>query len=174
MKSTWWMWPAGIVGATLLCAFAGVVHRAVGGDTGADTPAPDRGPVQQGNASPPRPVATPRPAPTPKPVEEAVAVTATELLADYKNNEVRGDAKYKGKLVRVTGTIDTIGKDILDDPYVTIGAGGLYEAEHVQCMLQKSQLQAAAALDKGSKATVRGRVKGLTILNVMIDDCVIE
>lgn len=160
-KSYWWVWLLGIFGALFLCGIVGSL-----GNKGSS------GPSSQGNAGPPRPGAGA--AAAPKPAEEAEAVTAAQLLAEYKDNEVRGDARFKGKLVRVTGVVDTIGKDILDDPYVTLGAGGPYEMQHVQCMLPKSQLQAAAALNKGAKATVTGRVGGLTLLNVMLKDCEID
>jgi len=50
----------------------------------------------------------------------AVRVTATQLFADYEANEVSADEKDKGKAVLVSGTIENIGKDLLDTLYVTL------------------------------------------------------
>jgi hypothetical protein len=107
---------------------------------------------------------------SPAQAESATPVAATDLMADYKANEVRGDAKWKGKLVRVTGVIGDIKKDFMDHPYVTLGSGAPFEIPEIQCSLKDGQEGAAAGLTKGTKGTFRGRVKGL-ILNVLVDDC---
>ena len=41
------------------------------------------------------------------------------------------DAKYKGKVVIVSGTIQDIGKDIIDEAYIVIGGKGFLDG--VQC-----------------------------------------
>jgi hypothetical protein len=119
---------------------------------------------------------------TPAGVEPAAAAPAAPasaevvelktLLSEYKDNEVRADAAYKGKLVRVSGKVGDIKKDILNHPYVTVGSGAQFEIPTVQCMLEDSSAGAAMQLSKGAKVTVQGNVKGL-MMNVLIDDCVI-
>jgi hypothetical protein len=110
------------------------------------------------------------PAPNSGPSEMAVTVEASTLIADYKGNEVRGDAKWKGKRVKVTGVVDDIKKDIMDVPYVTLGTGAMFEIPTVQCSLKNGQESKAATLQKGQKLTMTGRVSGL-IMNVQLDDC---
>ena len=110
------------------------------------------------------------PGSSPAPSEQAIAVDAATLMADYKGNEVRGDAKWKGKTVRVTGIIGDIKKDILDKPFVTLGTGAAFEIPEVQCSLARGQEGKAASLDKGTRATFQGRVSGL-MMNVLLDDC---
>lgn len=69
--------------------------------------------------------------PTEKPAEKsdpaeqeaAIEVTAKELLKEYDDNEVKADETYRDKLVTVTGIINDIGKDVLDDTYVAVGTG---------------------------------------------------
>jgi putative nucleic acid binding protein len=81
------------------------------------------------------------------------------------------DAAYKGKRVRITGGIvDDIKKDILDQPYVTIGTGLLFEIPQVQCTLSGEQVATAARLNKGDRVTVTGEVSGL-LMNVQMKDC---
>ena len=104
------------------------------------------------------------------PAEAAQAVNATDLMADYKANEVRADGKWKGKLLSVSGVVGDIKKDILDQPYVILGSGAEFEIPEVQCTLKNGQEGAAAALSKGTKAAFKGRVKGL-MLNVQLEDC---
>jgi hypothetical protein len=54
----------------------------------------------------------------PKPL----VVAAEDLVAEYKANEVRADAKYKGKRVVVFGVADDIKKDVLDSIYVIVAS----------------------------------------------------
>lgn len=110
------------------------------------------------------------PAPNSGPSEMAVTVEASQLIADYKGNEVRGDARWKGKLVKVTGIVDDIKKDIMDVPFVTLGTGAMFEIPTVQCSLKGGQEGKAATLQKGQKLTMTGRVSGL-MMNVLLDDC---
>jgi hypothetical protein len=98
----------------------------------------------------------------------AGAVTATKLYADYKANEISADNTYKGKLVEVSGTVDNIGKDILDKPYISLTTGEIIGS--VQCMLDDDAIAEASALAEGTKVTMQGRVNGL-LGNVLVKGC---
>lgn len=100
---------------------------------------------------------------------EAIKVTATKLADDYKANEVAADAKYKGNLVEVSGTIGTIGKDITDTPYVTLTIGQ-YDILSVQCMFGRNDQTALATLAKGQSITLQGEVSG-KLGNVLVRGC---
>lgn len=102
------------------------------------------------------------------PAEQAIAVTATKLYADYKANEISADNTYKGKLVEVSGTVDNIGKDLFDKPYVSLKTGEIIGS--VQCMLDDAAIAEASALAEGTKVTMQGRVSGL-LGNVLVKDC---
>src|SRR6266852_4648886 len=72
-----------------------------------------------------------------------MTVSAQQLASAYKDNEVAADERYKGKVIAVTGIIDSIGKDTLDTPYVVLGGGDRFSITSVQCMFgdeYKSQL----------------------------------
>lgn len=103
------------------------------------------------------------------PAREAIKVTATKLADDYKANEVAADAKYKGNLVEVSGTIGTIGKDITDTPYVTLTIGQ-YDILSVQCMFGRNDQTALASLAKGQSITLQGEVSG-KLGNVLVRGC---
>jgi len=102
------------------------------------------------------------------PAEEAIVVTSTKLYSDYKANEISADNTYKGKLVEVSGTVDNIGKDILDKPYISLKTGEIIGS--VQCMLDDDAIAEASALAEGTKVTMQGRVNGL-LGNVLVKGC---
>ncbi len=111
------------------------------------------------------------PAPTPTIPEFVETVSAIRLMNAYKENEVAADSQYKGHLVEVHGTIDTIGKDILDTPYVSLKASyNQYDFGTVQCMFDKNSQSQLASLSKGTEITLHGRVSG-KLGNVIVRDC---
>jgi hypothetical protein len=103
--------------------------------------------------------------------EATMSATVANILADYKANEVRGDAKYKGHLVLLAGAVNEIKKDFTDSTYVELGNGGQFEFETVHCMMRSDQVAAAAGLNKGQMVAMRGRVSGLVVGSVVVDDC---
>jgi len=106
----------------------------------------------------------------PGPAETPTTVKISTLLSDYKNNEVRADGVYKGKLIQTSGSANDIKKDIMGGMYVTVGTGKSFEIPVVQCQLGENEAKKAANLNKGDKVTVRGRVTGL-LMNVQVEDC---
>ncbi len=102
--------------------------------------------------------------------EQAIKVTALKIVADYKDNEVSADIAYKGKLIDVTGTVDTIGKDIIDTPYIALSDGNPYSFERVQCMFTKEQETELSTVSKGQSITLQGRVSG-KLGNVIVREC---
>lgn len=98
-----------------------------------------------------------------------VDVTARKLYADYDANEVSADDKYKGKILRVSGTIMTIGKDVMDAPYVELGVGD--DVLGVQCMFDDTG--ALGSLRKGQKLTVRCKGDG-KMGNVILRGCMLD
>ena len=85
-------------------------------------------------------------------------LSADDLFREYDTNEVAADARYKGKIVIVSGTIQDIGKDIMDDAYIVIGGGGFLDG--VQCIFTKGEQSTVARLSKGQRVTVKGEVAG--------------
>lgn len=147
-----------VVGVLL---FGGCV--AIFGDS--DTPSPSEPATQSTTA----PTEKPTTAPTEEPVIE---ITPSELYNAYEENEVAADNEYKGKKVRITGTIEDIGKDILDDVYITINAG---DYDEIQCYFEdQKQIGKVAALKSGEEVTIVGECSGLSILNVVLQNCELE
>lgn len=110
----------------------------------------------------------PGPAQPAAPVEPSQRVTADQLIAEYKANEVRADKLYKGRLVEVTGVVGNVGKDILGDAYVTLRASEDFEFASVQCV-PKPRWN-LYDLQPGYTCTITGVCAG-KFINVVLKDC---
>jgi uncharacterized protein YqgC (DUF456 family) len=97
-------------------------------------------------------------------------VTAIQLAEDYKANEIAADAKYKGKLLEISGIVGSIGKDILSTPYITFQTEQYAIINQVQCMFAKTDEQVLANLSKGQSVTVTGEVSG-SVGNIIVNGC---
>jgi tRNA_anti-like len=115
----------------------------------------------------PEPAAPPAQAAAP----EAVAVDAATLLADFKGNEAAADAKYKGKVLQVTGSVDKVDTEFLDkDQYIVrLDNGDQYSFLTVNC----SDVTAAkaATVVPESTITVRGTFQDGGDLGVELKAC---
>jgi hypothetical protein len=103
-----------------------------------------------------------------KPVE-VQKVSATSLFREYEKNEISADNKYKGKYVEVSGRIDDIGKDILDDMYITLKGSDFFG---VQVYFNEDDSNVVANLSKNSNIKVVCEIEGL-MGNVICKDAVI-
>jgi hypothetical protein len=70
------------------------------------------------------PSSAPQPPVTPSEPEAAPPaaqeVSSSELYSAYNSNEVAADEQYKDKQVKVTGEVESIGKDLMDTMYVSL------------------------------------------------------
>lgn len=99
---------------------------------------------------------------------------ATELMSEYKANEVRADAKYKGKVIRMTGVVNEIKKDFTDSIVVTVGTGKDFELPAVSCSFGDESTAQVAAMSKGDKIDAVCKCNGLMVMHVMMTDCTIH
>jgi len=109
-------------------------------------------------------------APTAAYAQEPIKITAKQLIEEYEANEVAADAKYENKTLEVTGVVDSIGKDILDTPYVVLTDGDEWAVWGVQCMFRSKDEAQLAQMTKGQTLTIWGRCDGY-LLNVILSDC---
>jgi len=96
-------------------------------------------------------------------------LSADTLFKAYDQNSVAADAKYEDKIVKVSGTIQSIGKDITDTAYLVIGGSGFLDG--VQCMLPRGQENLVASVSKGQYVTLKGKVSGQIMGNVLVNNC---
>ena len=121
----------------------------------------------------PTAVPTRPPEPTPIP-EQVMEVDLGEVIALVDSNNVAGDAKYKGKLVKLSGLISEIEAD-----YVLIQAldrDEYFEMNAAKCKLHKEERSKVIALREDQELEVTGRIDGFGTsfgIQVKIKDCAI-
>lgn len=101
-----------------------------------------------------------------------IKVPAKVLGLAYESNEVTADDLFKDKTLEVTGKVERIAKDILNDMYVTLKVKD-YSITSVQCFFPDSQKEALSNLSPNKMVTIRGRCDG-KMMNVLIKDCVVQ
>lgn len=105
--------------------------------------------------------------------EPVIEVSVEQILKEYEENEVAADNKYKGKKVAISGVVDSVSKDIIDDTYIKIDTGEKYEAFGAQCYIADTQFERVAELKPGDRITITGYVSSYS-LNIVITDCEIQ
>jgi len=104
--------------------------------------------------------------------EDPLPVEAAALIAAYDANELAADAAYKGRLVRVGGSVREISKDILGDPYVIL-VGNHKEILGVQCSFPAAATAVLSRLKKGDRASFDCRIDG-KLMYVQAGKCAVN
>ena len=115
----------------------------------------------------------PVPEAPPQPPSIDVKVSAADLFKAYEANEIAADQRFKGKLLEVSGKIDSIGKDLLDNPYVSLKSGGQFDILGIQAFFDEAATSQLAGLSKGQSVTLQCRCDG-KMMNVMLKDCALR
>jgi predicted phosphodiesterase len=117
-----------------------------------------------------------RTAPTAKHSAEPVTtVKAGDLLMEYSSNAVAADAKYKGKLIQVSGKFGSAQKAPLlgyavqllpeDAPDVNVSS--------VQCFIVESAQEDVAKLQPEQMIVIQGTCDGQVLGQVKLSQCVL-
>ncbi|MDI3195677.1 hypothetical protein QK290_14985 [Pseudarthrobacter sp. AL07] len=158
----------------LIMIISSIANGGKKGDSSA-TVAPATDASAAAPAAVPAPAASDAPAPAAPPAQaaapEAVPVDAAQLLADFKGNEAAADAKYKGKVLQVTGSVDKVDTEFLDkDQYIVrLDSGDQFSFLHVNC--NDVPAAKAAAIVPESTITVRGTFQDGGDLGVELKAC---
>ena len=104
--------------------------------------------------------------------DNVMKVDYEELHQEYMDNPIAADAKYKGKILELTGEVYTIDREIAGNPYITFNIGGEYSFQDVRITFKKSEEEKVTKLKKGQEVTIRGECRGtLLSTTVSLDDC---
>ncbi|MFT4257051.1 MAG: zinc-ribbon domain-containing protein [Pseudoxanthomonas sp.] len=102
------------------------------------------------------------------PAAVSINVTAIELHAAYDANEIAADAKFKGKRLRVSGLVESIESDVMDEPDIVLYAGDSVFNPPRASGMSKAQ---AAMLVKGKSADIECTGAGEVMGTPMLEDC---
>ena len=86
--------------------------------------------------------------------EGVIKVPAKVLGLAYEANEVTADEIFKDKTLEVTGKVERIAKDILNDMYVTLKVKD-YSITSVQCFFPDSEKEALRQLSPNKMVTTQ-------------------
>lgn len=104
----------------------------------------------------------------------AVNVTASELVKAYKDNEVAANEKYKGKMLLVSGSIDSIDAGMGDEPVIMLKSSGDYGMNNPHAELADSDVKKAGTLKKGQAIKLLCKGNSEIAGSPMLADCVIQ
>lgn len=98
-------------------------------------------------------------------------VQASKVLKEFENNEAAADGKYKNKVLQVSGVVDKVDTELLDDEQyvVRVGAGSQFDIITVNCNDQSSK--DVTKIKKGQKIIVIGKFDDGGDLGVELKDC---
>jgi hypothetical protein len=101
-------------------------------------------------------------------------ISAVALFEAYSSNEAAADDEYKGKILEVTGVIDSVGKGLFDKIYIALKENNTqFTLGAVRCNVTEDAEDDAKKLSKGQRVTIRGKCDGQAGPIVKIEDCVI-
>lgn len=102
--------------------------------------------------------------------EAAIDVSSDQLHQDYVANEIRADALYRGKLLRVTGAVQAIRKDFLGHPYVVLWTTNEFEGVHARF----DDDGGLASLTPGAHVTIRCIGDNVVMHSPVLRRCTLE
>lgn len=97
-------------------------------------------------------------------------VPAAELFQAFEADETASNAKYIGKIIDVSGTIEEITTDEQGAPVVLLAGGGDFGG--VLCTLESSQAEKIKAKSFGDQITIKGVCTGM-LMEVVVNKGVI-
>lgn len=107
-------------------------------------------------------------------IDSLPKVSAPDFFKEYTDNEVKADSTYKDKLLVITGKVDTIGKDIMDEVYVTLDTEEKFAIMHPQCYFKnEDEIAKVAELSEGMQVTILAKGAGMAIGQPILKQCYI-
>ena len=99
-------------------------------------------------------------------------LTATGLVSDYYENEVRAESRFKGKVAFITGKVFSVEK-MSFRTHLMLRIEGT-DSGTVNCFLERGQKKAAALLNAGDKITIKGKIAGKDSRGVKVMSAIIH
>lgn len=114
-----------------------------------------------------------------KPAEPAkltpqVTVTSAILAKDYSENEVAADAKYKGKLIEISGKVYSIDNGISDNEIIIKLSDGQYDLTGPMCYMKESEKDKVLTFKKGQQVILIGTGDSATIGSPILKGCTVK
>jgi hypothetical protein len=98
----------------------------------------------------------------------SIKVSAVRLYKEYIDNPVAADEKFKGRMLKVDGTVSLITQET--DGRISIMLEGDVINGFIFCYFPDSQSDKIAKISKGDYKTIKGRCTG-KLVGVVMEDC---
>jgi hypothetical protein len=101
-----------------------------------------------------------------------IGATVHDLATAYAENEVRADARFKGKRVLLVGYVRDVSKDIMDKAFVMLESGGDEPGLEVQAYPSKRMIATGhlARFDKGDRVALECTCDG-KLIHLQMSQC---
>lgn len=98
------------------------------------------------------------------------AVTAKELVDAFTADKSAAEAKYKGKTIKITGTLASFSAS--GTPYILLTSGSPNESG-AKCMFAATDISKILSLEPAQSLTVEGKVSDFNV-DVIVSDCIFK
>lgn len=103
-----------------------------------------------------------------------IIVTSSVISKEYSENEVSADAKYKGKIIEISGKVTGVDNGITDNEMIVRLSDGEYDFSGPMCYMKESEKDKILALKKGNQAILIGKGDSATIGSPILRDCLVK
>lgn len=108
---------------------------------------------------------------TEKQTEIALEITAEELSSNYAMDEIAADMLYKGHILKVTGKVSSVNKNLMGIYFIKLSGGGIEDWE-IQCTFDKQYSSDVADVVLNDIVTIVGTCDGY-FMSVKMKDCIL-
>jgi hypothetical protein len=108
---------------------------------------------------------------TPGQGEIPLEITAEELSSDYAMDEMAADKLYKGNILKVTGKVSSVNKNLMGVYFIKLSGGGIEDWE-IQCTFDKQNSSDIADVVPNDTVTIMGTCDGY-FMSVKMKDCML-
>ena len=105
-------------------------------------------------------------------IASATAVTATELFNAFSQNEVAAKRAFGDRALLITGTIDSVTLDFMDEPVVSLQTPNQFMS--VQLDFDKADVESTSRLRAGNRISALCNELSEVAGTPMLDDCVLK
>lgn len=103
-----------------------------------------------------------------------IIVTSANISKEYTENEVAADAKYKGKLIEISGKVYSIDNGLSDNEIIIRLSDGKYDFNNSWCYMKESEREKAIVLKKGQQVILIGIGDSATMSSPVLKDCIVK
>ena len=104
-------------------------------------------------------------------LKTSITVSPATLLAEYKADQAAADRKYKGKWLRLEGSVGNVEKDRTGAYYVTFRSDEGSPKARVRYFFLPQLESSVVLLTRGKEITAIGKCTGKSGGNVLVKEC---